>query len=146
MTTASDGRVGGVVPVIETHHRLQIARQHMGINQSELAQRLGVTTSTVQRAESGHTKPRRTTLMAWSMATGVDLHWLETGNAPHSEGPDGGQLLPHLDSNQKPAGLLPWVSDQDVCDNIRYLPTLLSSRQQREASLTHVRLVTRRAA
>ncbi len=62
-----------------------------------------MTTSTVQRTEGGQTKPRRTTLMVWAMATGVDLHWLETGNAPQSDGPDGGHQLPHLDSNQKPA-------------------------------------------
>ncbi|WP_342216949.1 helix-turn-helix transcriptional regulator [Nocardia neocaledoniensis] len=95
----------GIVPEIKIHQRLMIARQHVDLNQQELARLLGVTTSTVQRAESGATQPRRTTLMAWSMATGVNLEWLETGQAPHpaDEGPDSGVKLPHLDSNQKPA-------------------------------------------
>nr|WP_280381068.1 helix-turn-helix transcriptional regulator [Nocardia wallacei] len=82
-----------------------IARQHVGITQSELADRLGVTTSTVQRAEAGQTKPRRTTLMAWSMATGVNLHWLETGETPAPDGPDGGivTLRARRDSNSQPS-------------------------------------------
>ncbi|WP_328664055.1 helix-turn-helix domain-containing protein [Nocardia salmonicida] len=82
-----------------------IARQFVNQTQGEFARSLGVTTSTVQRAESGSTQPRRTTLMAWSMATGVNLEWLETGQAPRpaDEGPDTNSLLPHLDSNQKPA-------------------------------------------
>lgn len=95
----------GIVPEIKIHQRLVIARQHVDMNQQEFARLLGVTTSTVQRAESGATQPRRTTLMAWSMATGVNLHWLETGHAPRpsDEGPDLSCELPHLDSNQKPA-------------------------------------------
>lgn len=104
MTSAAIGSAG-VVPEIRIHQRLMIARQYVDLNQQELARILGVTTSTVQRAEAGQTRPRRTTLMAWSMATGVNLHWLETGTAPHSEseGPLTGKKLPHLDSNQKPA-------------------------------------------
>ena len=89
MTIASAGRRRGVVPVLTEAQRLMIAREYVGLNQGELADRLGVGTATVQRAESGKTKPRRTTFMAWSMATGVDLDWLEKG-ATADDDPDGG--------------------------------------------------------
>ena len=85
----------GVIPVLNAGQRLTVARQYVGLTQSELAERLGVTTATVQRSESGQTKPRRTTFMAWSMATGVDLHWLETGEAPSPGGGDGASTVRH---------------------------------------------------
>ncbi|SKO51966.1 transcriptional regulator, y4mF family [Mycobacteroides abscessus subsp. bolletii] len=88
MTTASTRR-RGVIPVLTEAQRLMIAREYVGLNQGELAERLGVGTATVQRAESGKTKPRRTTFMAWSMATGVDLEWLEKGTTADGD-PDGG--------------------------------------------------------
>lgn len=84
----------GVVPVLTGPQRLMVAREHADLNQAELAQRLGVSSATVQRAESGKTEPRRTTLMAWSLATGVNLHWLETGQAPRQDDPDGGESAP----------------------------------------------------
>ncbi|WP_425284603.1 helix-turn-helix domain-containing protein [Gordonia westfalica] len=80
-----------------------VARQYVGLTQGELADALGVTTATVQRAESGQTKPRRTTYMAWSMATGVDLHWLEKGHAPPPDGDGACELCAIRDSNPEPA-------------------------------------------
>ena len=85
--TASTQR--GVIPVLTDSQRLMVARQHVELTQGQLAERLGVGTATVQRAEAGLTKPRRTTFMAWSLATGVDLHWLETGEAPSPDDGDG---------------------------------------------------------
>jgi transcriptional regulator with XRE-family HTH domain len=82
VTTSIQGMTAGVVPVLSDAQRLAIARGFVSLTQGELADRLGVTVSTVQRAETGQTKVRRTTLMAWSLATGVNLHWLETGHAP----------------------------------------------------------------
>lgn len=82
----------GVIPILSDAQRLAVAREYVGLTQAELAERLGVTTATVQRAESGKTKPRRTTFMSWAMATGIDLHWLETGETPADpDGPDGGE-------------------------------------------------------
>lgn len=85
----------GIVPTLTAAQRLMIARMHVGLTQGEMAERLGVTTATVQRTESGHTRPRRTTVMAWSMATGVNLRWLETGEAPPSGGDDGAGKVRH---------------------------------------------------
>ncbi|WP_336792963.1 helix-turn-helix transcriptional regulator [Gordonia malaquae] len=81
----------GIIPELTDAQRLTVAREFVGLNQGELAERLGVSAATVQRAEAGKTQIRRTTLMAWSMATGIDLHWLETGHAPADpDGPDEG--------------------------------------------------------
>ncbi len=93
----------GVIPVPTAAQRLMLARMHAGLNQGEMAERLGVTTATVQRAESGATKPRRTTYMAWSMATGVNLYWLETGTAPSPEGDGAAVECAIRDSNPEPA-------------------------------------------
>lgn len=99
----------GVIPELTGPQRLTIARQFVGLNQGEMAERLGVTTATVQRAEAGQTKPRRTTYMAWSMATGVDLYWLETGKVPSPNG-DGTSVdeCAIRDSNPEPADK--WVT------------------------------------
>lgn len=108
MTTASAGHrrgVRGVIPVLSDAQRLTVAREYVGLTQGELAERLGVGTATVQRAESGKTTPRRTTFMAWSMATGVDLDWLEKGDAANDD-PDGGgsEWCARRDSNPQPSG------------------------------------------
>ena len=83
----------GAIPVPNGPQRLMLAREYVGLNQGELAERLGVGTGTVQRAESGKTTPRRTTFMAWALATGVDPHWLETGEVPPDGGPGQGSAV-----------------------------------------------------
>ena len=93
----------GIIPEITGPQRLTIARQCVGLNQGQMAERLGVTTATVQRAESGQTKPRRTTYMAWAMATGVDLYWLETGKVPSPAGDGTFGECAIRDSNPEPA-------------------------------------------
>lgn len=81
----------GVIPELTDNRRLMLARLHAGMSQAEFARALGVTAATVQRAEAGNTRPRRTTFMAWSLATGVDLRWLETGDeTPPEGGPEQG--------------------------------------------------------
>lgn len=96
----------GVVPTLTGGQRLRIAREYTGMNQEELARQLDVTTATVQRAESGKTAPRRTTFMAWSMVTGVDLGWLEHGKTPGGNDPDGGSECAIRDLNPEPADLV----------------------------------------
>jgi DNA-binding XRE family transcriptional regulator len=88
----------GVIPELSANLRMEIARRHVGMNQAQLAEALGVSTGTIQRAERGE-KVRRSTVLAWAMVTGVDLDWLETGKAPSPVG-DGASDAP-------PAGLEP---------------------------------------
>ena len=75
----------GQVPVIEVRHRLRIAREYVGLDQDQLAQRMEVTRSTISNAENGHGSPRRSTINAWALACGVPATWLRTGKEPHDD-------------------------------------------------------------
>lgn len=104
MTTALTR--GGLIPEWTLGDRLRKAREAAGLEQQELAQRIGVARTTISNAEKGKVNPRRIVINAWSLATSVPVEWLETGQAPQPDGPNEGlegRALPHLDSNQKPA-------------------------------------------
>lgn len=79
----------GAVPPIEIRHRLRIAREFVGMDQAELALRMGVVRSTISNAEQGKGAPQRTTLNLWALACGVPVSWILTGDEPPSA-PDGG--------------------------------------------------------
>ncbi|MSS45898.1 helix-turn-helix transcriptional regulator [Cutibacterium sp. WCA-380-WT-3A] len=91
------------IPEFDRSDRLRKAREHAGLEQSELASTIGVSRNTVSAAERGVSAPRRHVVMAWAMACGVPVEWIETGRAPHrdDEGPDGGCAA--RDSNPEPA-------------------------------------------
>lgn len=93
----------GRIPVPTAGQRMMLARMHAGLTQGQMASRLGVSIATVQRSEGGVSNPRRTTLMAWSMATDVDLYWLETGNAPSPNGDGAARECAIRDLNPEPA-------------------------------------------
>lgn len=86
----------GVIPDQPRNLRLELARRHIGASQRQFAEMIGVSNTTVQRAERGE-DVRRSTMLAWAMVTGVDLDWLETGRLP--EGPETG---PGVDSELTP--------------------------------------------
>lgn len=65
--------------------RLRRAREYGGFDQAQLAVELGVSKNTISNYERGFTKPRRPMLLAWAMATGVALTWLETDDASKIE-------------------------------------------------------------
>ena len=62
--------------------RLRAARVGAGLDQSELAETMGISRGSVHNYEVGATTPRRPVLTAWATATGYDLHWLESGDEP----------------------------------------------------------------
>ena len=91
----------GKIPEIGVHHRLRIAREFAGLEQSELAEAMGISRQSISSAEAGRTRPRKITLNAWALATGVPVTWLQTGEAPADpDGGDEGSAVP-------PAGLEP---------------------------------------
>lgn len=57
--------------------KLVKARNAAGLTQAEMAARLSVGLRTVQRWENATTPISRPALMAWSMATGAPIEWLE---------------------------------------------------------------------
>lgn len=80
----------GDIPDIGLPQRLLLARAHAHLNQTELAALMGVSRKTVANAETGLKTPLTMTLRAWAHATGVDAHWLQTGETPAGDDPDGG--------------------------------------------------------
>lgn len=79
----------GRVPVIDLPIRLMLARTSAGMKQAELAKAIGVSRATVANYECTNVEPRRSVVMAWAMATGVDLRWIITGETAGDDG-DGG--------------------------------------------------------
>ncbi|AVJ48766.1 immunity repressor [Gordonia phage SallySpecial] len=85
--------------------RLLVARETSGMTQPELAEVIEASRGTVSNYERGAVTPRRTTIVMWALATGVDLHWLETGHAPSPDGDGACTLCAIRDSNPEPADL-----------------------------------------
>ena len=97
MTSAYEG---GCRPRVEIRHRLRIAREFAGLEQTELAERMGVGRATISNAENGRGHPRRTTITAWALACGVAASWIANGDdEPQPPGPGGGAdpNAPHPD-------------------------------------------------
>jgi transcriptional regulator with XRE-family HTH domain len=67
----------GVTPEWTLTDRLRKAREHRGLDQAQLAELIGVHRRSVVNYELGRTQPRRPQLIAWALATGVALDWLE---------------------------------------------------------------------
>jgi transcriptional regulator with XRE-family HTH domain len=69
--------------------RLRKARETAGLSQAEIAEALGVQGGSVSRFEHDHQALRRSYLLAWAMATGVDLDWLRYGDQDFDGDPGG---------------------------------------------------------
>lgn len=93
----------GAIPAFTLADRLRKAREHAGLDQTQLAALVGVSRVTVSKYETGApTRPAAVRL--WALATGVDREWLETGESPHPDGPGEGIQRPQPESNWQPTG------------------------------------------
>lgn len=98
--------MSGVVPEFTIADRVRKAREYAGMQQGELADKAGMARSGIARIESGKGgAPRRSSLIAIAFATGVDLTWLETGETPTGNNPNGGNECAIRDLNPEPADL-----------------------------------------
>ncbi|QTX04127.1 helix-turn-helix domain-containing protein [Agromyces archimandritae] len=70
---------GGRVPSFDIGDRLRKARVTAGLEQSDLSELTGISVTSISAAEKGKTAPRRSTLILWAAATGVDIQWLREG-------------------------------------------------------------------
>lgn len=70
------------MPGFTLQDRLRKAREYAGLDQQQLADRMGVSRGTVGNAEHGKVKVRAITIRAWALACGVDATWLEHGTTP----------------------------------------------------------------
>ena len=93
MTTSV--HVTGLVPAFTVADRVRKAREVAEMSQQELADATGMARSGIARIEGPESRPRRTSLIAIAMATGVDLTWLQTGETPAGSDPDGGGVVRH---------------------------------------------------
>lgn len=84
--------------------RMDKALRLSGVTGREMADYLGITPSTVSRYINGKADVPLQTLRLWALRTGVPFRWLQTGETPAGPRPDGGEMLPLLDSNQQPFG------------------------------------------
>jgi DNA-binding XRE family transcriptional regulator len=66
----------GVIPRWTVPDKIRKAREHAGLSQQELADRLSVTRTSVVNWERGHTRPLRLILRLLAAETGVDEQWL----------------------------------------------------------------------
>jgi transcriptional regulator with XRE-family HTH domain len=68
------------LPTFTRGDRLRKARELTGLSQDEFARQLEVSRSTITNYERDRsTRVRPIMLRAWSVATGVSVEWLETG-------------------------------------------------------------------
>ena len=59
--------------------RLAKARHFAGMNQTELAEALGIGRASITRYEDDRHTPSRAVMIAWASVTNVPLAWLESG-------------------------------------------------------------------
>lgn len=71
-----------IIPEWNIRDRVRKAREVAGFRQTDLAVELGISRATLASIEQGLREPRRGELIAIAYATGVDLHWLMTGEEP----------------------------------------------------------------
>ena len=71
--------------------RLAAARDAAGLSQKELAQRMGIKTSTLRNWEDDLSEPRANRLSIFAGILGVSLSWLLTGEGEGLSAPDVGE-------------------------------------------------------
>ena len=102
--TRAHGNRAGVIPMWTQGDLLRKSREFAGLSQDDLAEAIGLSRRTIGSYEADTRPVKRAVILAWAMATGVDLNWLENGESPHPDkDPNGGVTLPRLDSNQQPS-------------------------------------------
>ena len=93
MTTSLS--IAGYVPQFHLGDRVRKAREYASLDQTHLGEIAGISRTTIARIEQGKNVPRRPTILAIAIATGVDREWLETGNTPADYHPGGGSVVRH---------------------------------------------------
>lgn len=71
------------IPQIELRHRLRIAREFAGLDQSDIADELGIGRVAISNYERGVTEPKKLVINAWAVVTDVDVEWIKTGELPN---------------------------------------------------------------
>lgn len=112
MSDTSGARDLSGVPQWDTADRMRKALRESGVGVQEMADYLGVARNTVSTWINGRIDPSTQTLRLWALRCGVDFGWF-TGDMTMPRPSIRASGLPHLDSNQEPAGLCS-IADQDA--------------------------------
>lgn len=67
----------GGIPAWTLGDRLRKGRESVGLNQSEMAEQIGISRGSVLGYESDRRIPGRPVLVSWALRTGVPLWWLQ---------------------------------------------------------------------
>lgn len=78
-----------VVPTWELRHRLARSLELAELDVPEIARKLDVSENTIRNYLKARTTPKRSTLLAWALVTGVPLDWLVGADTP-PHAPEGG--------------------------------------------------------
>ena len=78
------------IPEIRLHHRLAIALQEADMDRQTMAAELGIHRNSVHNYAAGRSKPSKSVVLHWALLTGIDPHWLLTGETPGHD-PEGGE-------------------------------------------------------
>lgn len=85
--------------------RLRKAREHAGLNQSALAEKLEVASGTIQRWETGVRSPSKKSLQALAEATGVPIEWFHADSEAQASTSASGVFSPTSVVEWTPEGL-----------------------------------------
>ena len=92
------------VPPVTMGWRIKMALDHAELKSSDLEEKFEVSRGTVSRwCRDVGPVPKKFILNEIAVMCGVSARWLIDGKNPHPDGPDGGHMLPRLDSNQQPS-------------------------------------------
>lgn len=80
-------QIDGVVPQASFQRRLELAMEAAGLDVDGMAAGMRCSTTTIRNYLAGRTKMNYPKTVAWAALTGVNLHWLETGQDPYMRGP-----------------------------------------------------------
>lgn len=96
--------------------RIRALRKALGKNQTEFGEMLGVTRSAAQKWESGETTPTNAVIELMIQKTGVNDHWLRTG--------EGEMFLPHTENDALAAFFETMLNENDDSPKKRLLLAL----------------------
>ncbi len=98
MTTTSSPTIWPAGPSWPVGYRIRYALDRSGMDVQQLADKLGVSRTTVSNYMHGRSRPRTMALIAIAHATGAPLAWLEHGISDEEEGDADTAAVTHRDT------------------------------------------------
>jgi transcriptional regulator with XRE-family HTH domain len=110
------------------HNRIKENRKKLGMSQSDLAIKCGVSQPTVANWERGDHVPRPDALEKIAESLGVDSVWLLSGELPANRGPS----FQHLSTPIRHIPVFEWVDDARAFSKANAIRYISMAIQQRE--------------